>query len=313
MKTLADEILDALPALIAQRPEGATVEDITELLYVPATNARAAMKALGEDGRALLVRYPGSKRRYLVPLDHGFGDRRRPCASCGLVFLPPAKSGRRCCSRPCSIRWGWDRLDAGARDARTANAREGCRSAENRARVTAQNNARFADPAERENIAAHNRRRWADPVARAKNSANIQRVQGSPEYRRLYSELRRAMWDDPEYRERCIAAMTAAKRTPEARAKFSALLRERWKDPAWRKKWEDGIAGVRAAARANRGKKHSPEHIAKIVASRKATMEARRAAGVPITRAKDTPETIAKRSASIRATNARKRDAGASA
>jgi len=306
MKTLADEILDVLPALTAQRPEGATVEDVANLLYVPAANARAAMKRLRDDGRALLVRYPGSKRRYLTALNHDFGPKRRACAHCGLVFA--AQSKRRCCSRPCSIRWGWTRLDPDQREARTANAREGCRRPENRARITAQNLARFSDPVERENIAAHNRKRWADPVARAKNSASIQRVHGSPEYRKLYSDQRKAMWEDPEYRERCIAAMAAAKRTPEARARFSALLRERWQDPAWREKWARAVkANSEKGASKLRGTKQTPEQVAKRVAARKASMEARRAAGIPITRAKDSPETIAKRAASIRETNARKR------
>jgi hypothetical protein len=117
MKTLADEILDALPALVADHPRGASVEDIAKLLCAPGAHVRVAIKALHDQRRAAIARWPGSKRRFLIPIGHDLGRGMGACPNCYAVFkLNPNKAP--CCSRKCGSQlWVGDRERGGAQGA----------------------------------------------------------------------------------------------------------------------------------------------------------------------------------------------------
>lgn len=277
MRTLADEILDALPRMLLAHPRGPAVKDISKLLYVPQPHAMVAARALDAEGRAIFLRYPGSKARHLVPLDFDLGGDRA-CAECRVTFTPPRRwSPKRCCSRKCAIAWSWNR--PGVRERRSAAIRARYGTPEGQARIAALNERRWADPEQHEKLSQQNRENWADPAKAAKRAKAIQAAHGKPESRRRYADMRAAMWADPEYREKTVAGIRTSKRTPEARAKFSKFLRERWQDPEMREKYLAANRAQRAKNAANaRGKKQSPEHIARRVASRKANKHLREGA-----------------------------------
>lgn len=216
MRTLADEILDALPRLIIAHPMGARVGAVAQAVACSEADARAAIKRLRDGGRALLIRYDGSKARYLAPLDMRFPGHDRACAFCGLVFTPPYKSRRRCCGRSCGIRWSWTK--PGVAESRRASIKAAKATPEAAASAVEANRRRWSREGERERLSAQNRQHWADPVGRATRSAAIQAVHGSEEARKAHSERRIAMWQDPEYRARTIAAMRGAKKNKRAKA-----------------------------------------------------------------------------------------------
>lgn len=231
--------------------------------------AREAMRRLDDAGLALNVRWPGSKARYLLLLD-GLPPQHRSCRGCGVVFEHPRKSRRICCSRSCGIAWSWKQ--PGVAERRKAAIRAEKATPEAKARLAAHNERRWSDPDERERLSEWNKKRWADPVTKAKLSASIQAVNGSAEGRKRASRIRTEAWQSEEIRERTVAGIRRSKQTPEARAKFSKLLKDRWRDPALRPKY---MAAVKksAAKRAEsaRGKKQSPETIAKRVESTRRT------------------------------------------
>lgn len=298
MKTLADEILEALPALIAANPVGASVDDIATLLYAPAAHVRAAMVSLHESGRASLARWPGSKRRYLVPVGFDFGQRRRACLNCHLVFGRPPGSKRVCCTRSCSSAWAWTK--PGEAERRGAAIRVALTTPEARLRQDETNRRRWSDPEQHLRLSEQNRQCWADPVQKAKRSASIQAVNGSPEKRAEASAIRSALWADPEYRERAGQAVREARARPDVRAKASAAMKRRWADPAQREKMIAATAPSRAKATAAvTGARQSPEHVARRVA---AVSAARR--GSP---KKQSPEVVRNRVEKTRATKLAKR------
>jgi len=275
MKSLADEILEHLPEMFDATALGPTVADVCSRLDIGPAHARAAMKRLDEEGRALFVRYEGSKRRHLLPLD-ALEHPAAACAYCRLVFERPPKSKRVCCTKACGIRWSW--TNPSSRANRTAAIQRSAGTAEFSAKAVERNRIRWSDPAQRASLSEKNRLMWADPAVRARRSAAIQAVQGTPENRQKAARRKREQWADPDYRERHIEALRSAKRSPEARAKFSELLKARWQDPEMRAKFMAANA-ARAAANAerNRGRKQSPETIRKRVDSTRRTRAAKRA------------------------------------
>jgi hypothetical protein len=268
--TLDDDILAALPGLFTDHPQGVSADVIAAAVACTAQQARDAAKRLHAGGLALNARWPGSKARFLLPLD-GLARGLRCCAWCGLVFELPRKSKRRCCTRACSIAWSWSNPETKAN--RMAPMIAAKRTPEARARQSEENNRRWADPARREKMARQSRERWADPAMRAKMSAAIQAVNGSAKERARHSELRKALWADPTYREKASAAMRAAKQRPEARQRFSEALKRRWADPEQRAKL---AAACAQNVRGKQIKKQSPEQIAKRIASTKATKASRK-------------------------------------
>lgn len=242
MKTLADEILEALPALVEMFPKGPTASELIGWLGASPVSVYAAMKELDADGRAILLRYPESKARYLLPIGHDLG-KSSICANCGVTFSRPKKSKRRCCTRACSIAWSWTK--PGVAERRRAGIGAERATPKAKARTAAFNRRRWAKPEEHAKLSEQNRREWADPAKKAVRAASIQAAHGTPEKRAFYADLRREEWADPAIRESRIAAMRASKSTPEARAKFSALLKARWQDPVLREKY---LAAVRRTA-----------------------------------------------------------------
>lgn len=69
-KTLADEILAALPAMMEKHPKGPTVKAIAVQVDADEFHVRQACRQLSKDRRAVLARRPDSSAYHLVPIDH---------------------------------------------------------------------------------------------------------------------------------------------------------------------------------------------------------------------------------------------------
>jgi hypothetical protein len=274
MKTLADEILMSLPALMAEFPLGPTILVLCNRLAAASPDVRRAVEQIDKDGRA--VRYRWSKAHHLVPCGYE-PNGMRICGNCRSTFYPP-KTGKRIsprvtCSPECHVSLSWKH--PGTRERRLESIKAERATPLAQARTAAHNARRWADPEQRRKLSEWNRKRWADPATKAKLSAAIQAVNGSPEGRALFSKNRKAQWCDPEFRDKTVAGIRKSKRTPEARAKFSKLLKLRWDDPEKRNIYLAGVQKTAAKmAERNKGRKQSKETIRKRVAATKATKAA---------------------------------------
>lgn len=200
------------------------------------------------------------------------------CKSCYAEFQRPKKSKRKCCSRSCGIAWSWNR--PGVREKRCAGIRAERKTPAARARLDAHNQRRWSKPGEREKLSEQNRREWSDPEKRQARAASIRAVNGSAEFRKLCSDIRKAYWQkDSASRDEHLAAITAAMTSPEMRAKRSAENQRRYRGTATRERYlEVSRKNIAKATAAITGKKKSPESISKRVASFNRTMAAKRAA-----------------------------------
>lgn len=241
-----------------------TVTDMCERIHDTPVNVRAAYDALEAEGRAKIVRRGNGL--HLVLADYP----GHICVICRAEFTRGRKSKRRACSRTCWIKLGW--LETKDRDARNAGIKAARSTPEQRAKSVEINNKRWSDPKQREKLSEQNRKRWADPVMKMKMSVAIQREHLTPEKRALQSRNIKARWDDPEGRKKLVDGTTRGKNTPEYKAKFSKAMKERWQDPELREKYlaATRINSAKGVA-AIRGKKQSPESIARRVAATKAT------------------------------------------
>lgn len=276
--SLAHEIVAALPALMKAHPQGPRVKELAAFLAAPEAGVRAAMAAIKESGAAIIVRYPGSKARHVVPLGHRFNkittaNRHRPvvCRCCDTLFQ---NGSRKFCSKSCFATHMW--AQPGHRQRLSAALKKAHSTPEAKARAVAWNQRRSSDPNERARISENNRKAWADPAHKAKRSASLQAALGTPEKRRFFSELRKQQWQDPAFRAKACAAMREARTSPAYKKKMGDQMRARWANPVTRVKLM-AAAKERAAAKPLKGRKQSPEHVAKRVASRKASSKARRA------------------------------------
>lgn len=277
LSTLADEMMQALPALLQARPEGAPLKLFAAELAADHPSVRRAAEQLNKAGRADLMCQLGSRELFLAPLKYRAAEGRHVCAACGALFDRPKTrtsysvrySDRRTCSGFCHGALGWRPESNARRRAAISGAKSTPAALE---RLAEHNRKRWSKPGERERMSEQNRRQWADPVAKARRAQAIKARNGTPEKRQFYSELRRRQWkEDPEFRRKTTAAMTAAHSAPEQRRRASERMKERWRDPEWRAKWlKAARRNGRKAAAALRGRKQSPEHIAARVAARKA-------------------------------------------
>lgn len=79
---------------------------------------------------------------------------------------------------------------------------------------------------------------WADPVMRKKMTDAVNASAAVQEYRKSFGEENRRRWQDPELRAKYTAA-NAARNSPELREATSKRLRKLWKDPKFRAKMQD--------------------------------------------------------------------------
>lgn len=162
--------------------------------------------------------------------------------------------------------------------------RDGMRAvwtAEKRAAHAAKLAAQRADPAYRQMMSEVLLKAHQDPINKAK------RKQHTPERRAAQSELSKAMWRDPDIRasriakatgrkasEETKAKMRASRANPDKEAKRVAAIKKNWEDDAYRTTMTAALKErmnrpeVREKiAAASRGRKHSPESIAKMSAT----------------------------------------------
>lgn len=283
MRTLADEIADALPAMMAEFPAGPGLREICRRLAADWPNVRAAAFRLNTEGRADVMRRRSSRELFLAPLKCRTVDGMPHCANCGNPFeRPPRKvypsgscyNDRRCCCRSCSVALSWK--NAGTRAARIAGQRKVKSTPEAKARTAETNRRRWARPGEKERMSERNRRLWADPTGAALRTQAIRRSKRKPESRRKASEARKAAWRDPVIRERMLDGMRRAHGTPQHRKKLSESMKARWRDPEQRAKMT-AANGAKASNR--RGTRQSSGHVAKRVESTKRTKAAKRSSG----------------------------------
>lgn len=263
MKTLADEIL----GVITEIPVALGI--IAARLGADTASIRRAAQALNDIGSAVLVR----RKRTLHLASAAF--QGLACKHCYVEFERAPKSKRQCCCRAHGIAWSWTR--PGVKEKRSAGILTQCATPAAKARQAAQNERRWACPGERENLAEQSRARWADPAFAEKCSAAIRAVNGSAEFRKLCSDIRKAYWQEPEARDKMLETIRAGQKTPTARANHSAANRRRYSEPASREKYlEVSRKNIAKATAVITGKKQSPEQIQKRIATRKATMAAKR-------------------------------------
>lgn len=277
MTTLADEILAALPAMLAESPQGATVVLGARKLAARDTDVRAAMRYLDTAKLAVFMRYPSGRLMHLLPLDHDFGHRMFVCGHCRVLFERPRKSKRANCSRACAQKAAWANPDVAERRLEALRAVKA--TPEARAKQVEINRRRWSDPAQHERLSEMNRQRWADPAMRARLSAGIQAANGSPEARAKAAAVRTELWADPEYRAKCSVSMREVRATPEVRARLSAAMKRRWQDPIQREKFIAANGARLASLNAKiTGKKQSPEQVRKRVEATRRTKEAKASA-----------------------------------
>jgi hypothetical protein len=230
---------------------GPRAEAVAVRLACKPAEVRRAALALDAEGRAIYLRYPGSKARHLVPVDFKLDPGFRVCANCRVVFEKTSRKSRATsCSRACGNSLSWRK--PGVAERRSAGIKAEKMTEAGRARTAAHNERRWSDPAQRERLAEWNRERWADPATKAQLSAAIQAVNGSAEVRREIAQRQTANWRDPAFREKTVESVRKAKRSPEARAKWSEQLKARWQDPVLREKY---LAAVKRNSALAKGSK----------------------------------------------------------
>jgi hypothetical protein len=268
LPSLADEIMVALRGLIATHPNGPNIKQISEAVSADPASIRKAMAQLNTEARAMLMRRDDSRELFLYP-----NTKRilglNICAKCGAGYRRTDKTvSKRCCSRACGISWSWTR--PGVKEKRKAGIRAERATPAAKARAAKLNRERWSRPGERERLSEWNKKRWANPAIKADLARAIALVQRTPEMRKLYSDLRKEWWKDPVMREKMLKAMADAHGTPEYRAKHSERMKARWRDPVLRKKYLAAVGrNVKKIAENNRGKRQSPEHVARRMASRR--------------------------------------------
>lgn len=258
MRSLADRVLDTLPAF----ESAPLAQDVAEYLNTDVPHVRQAFERLEADGRAKIVRR--GRGLHLVPTDYP----GLICPVCRGEFVRSKKSKRVTCSRKCGIAWSWQK--PGVRERRKEGISKQRQSPEGRANTSERNRRRWSDPKQRERLSKWNKDRWQDPYVKAELSVAIQKAQSRPDRVEFQRNQIKRRWGDAKGREKLVEGIRKSKRTPEARAKFSKLLSDRWKDPEMRAKYTAANHKRNAKlAEELRGKKQSPEHIAKRMKARK--------------------------------------------
>lgn len=291
MKSLAEEIVDALPLLIVHHPEGVSARVLSQQLAAPISSVWEVFKtfrATHPYERPVVIAdhvedqtTRGRRSLFLLPLGYALpmreGLRRVACAQCFKVFsVPPRRKPRLCCTRSCSNTMIW--TNPGEREKRSASISLVKRQPEHRAKSVETNKRRWAKPGEREKLAERNRQEWRDPAKRARRSAAIQRTRVGAEDRALYSERMKEAWRRPGAHERRSAIAREKCNTPEHRAALAERMRKNWQDPVMRAKYLRTKAEQteKTAAKA-RGRKQDPDHAARRTAASTATKRARAA------------------------------------
>lgn len=264
-RTLADEILDALPALMDEHERGPLARDVARYLAADVVSVRNAFDDLEASGLAKIVRR--GKGLHLVPTDYP----HKICPVCRVEF---DHKTRETCSRSCGVKLSWRK--PGARERRSAGIRLSKQTPEAKARNREHNRRRWSNPEEHEKLSEQNRREWSDPIKAARRSVSIKKAM-TPERRGAIAEMRRREWADSDNRKKRTKAIRRALSAPEYRAAHSERMKARWRDPALREKYLAAVkANGKKAVAAVKGKKQPPEQVAKRVAAQKATKARKR-------------------------------------
>jgi len=109
-------------------------------------------------------------------------------------------------------------------------------SAETRAKASARNNARFADPSARAKASAQTKARYDDPAERAKTAAQSKASWADPDARAKAAERQKVRMADPAYRANVAEQVRARTSDPAERAKRSERQKARWADPTFRQR-----------------------------------------------------------------------------
>lgn len=239
MKTLADRIFVVIP----DTAQGLSMKAAQRATGQSSAHVRRAFEALHAANRARIVKRGCGGALYLVHPE----SEVTTCVVCRREFTPPVakrsdsrgvrRSQRKTCSRKCHAALGWlahpekrgDRCKALSAAQSTPKAM---------ARIAAHNKRRWAKPEEHEKLREQNRLRWKDnPEKRFEYGAKLAIINGTPEKKKFYSEMRKAHWADPVKRKKMYDAATASQRVAAYREKLSRITKERWADPVWRAKW----------------------------------------------------------------------------
>lgn len=249
MKTLAEEIRDAMPAMIEASPRGIPLADMAARLGASMPDVRRAIgsfKARPEIG-VVVVRYEGGgKRQFLRLAGIGFGSLERVCPECNLVFAVKKPSiVKRYCSMACAMKYRW--RDRGYHSRMLEKVIDAGKSAASREKSRERALERFRDPAERAKVGMASRQRWADPVTRANMTAALTVSQNKPGLSEKRRRLMKERHADPESRERMYRGIRRACNSPEAKDRAARESRKRWADPAMREKMVERLRESQSA------------------------------------------------------------------
>lgn len=209
MKTLADEMLAALPTMMAGDGNGPTLAEMSVRLSAALPNVRAAAHELCVSGGAKLARR--GRTYHLLPIS----DPTPVCIICHGVFQPVAKKTR-ACSHSCARRMAWQ--NEAMRERHRSSLKRTKSTPEAKANASKVHKARCADPSYRSQMSERNRASWADPATRAKRLVSIDKAWKDPERVDKASKRRTRDWQDPAFRQKAVAAMRKGKRGRTKRA-----------------------------------------------------------------------------------------------
>lgn len=200
---LADEIMSALPGLVAARPLGPTIGEIAARLAAPDGYVREAMIGLEADKRAKIVRR--GKSLHLLPIDHP----TRVCCICRAEVVAERKSTVTC-SHSCGRKLAWQNPEMREKHRRSVKA--ALQEAERRAKMTTKSRRYWARQENREAASEAIRKTWQDPEVKGRRLVGIDKAWESEERRTKQSKRRIKDWQNEEFREKTVAAMRNGKR-----------------------------------------------------------------------------------------------------
>ncbi len=209
IKSLADEILAVLPALMDSCPAGPLAKDVADRLCADLPSVRRAFHEINEAGTARIVRR--GRKLHLVPAD----TPASICIICHCEFKPVARRTVTC-SRSCARKLAWRNPDMRRRH--SASLKKAKASAAARQELSKRWKEYCARPEIKEHRSEVQRRIWADPVKRAKRTMALEEAwENHPEKRAAFSKRRKRDWQNPDFRAKTIAAMHDSQRARRRR------------------------------------------------------------------------------------------------
>lgn len=233
MKSLSERIL----ALMPDTAHGLSLRAAIATTGEGVPHVRAAFTKLADAKMAKIVKRGNGNALYLVKADSPV----LACAVCCAEFERGPKSKRETCSNFCHAALRHRRATPEQKELWRETLSRVQSSPKALARTAAHNKRRWADPEQHVRLSKQNRERARirreDPEAFERYRAMMRLINGSPEKKKLYSDLRKQWWADPVMRKKMTEAVNASEAVQEYRRNFGEHNKRRWRDPELRAKY----------------------------------------------------------------------------